>query len=649
MLNKPRWEKVITGASDLFPKGPIDPQVISDRILDCLAKKSCEPLTTLLIDNADPKKECDSKHIISGDQAVPSVATCTDTKPTEMLIAGSANKEKKRFAALSNCKSAHHEGFWISSCTKTVKEFEKNIDDALRNGHSSEDTLQRQRMIKSLIFSPSKMMSIEELTDAVGIDSREKALMFRKHFKRSFLTGKNALPIYMKDPPKGTVPSMKREITLVVLKEDSEKCTFDRAVKRQLVISQKYSQHIMEPNFPDMKETYKIFEDEKSKLIGKSLLKSAGFTNSHLRKNLKFSKQSLERAERKVSSAKSVLPGMWKKAFDMVRSRYSGWTESSLLPKAKLLMKKFGSSSLLSREKSALAHRPRKDIDPSILETIVEVSARSSDSGNLTHAKRHYDVKYLASVTESVETNTKISAGRLREHYNLIAREIGMPTASVSTLKRKCLAPHLGHKNSMHYSNEAKIKFGKVPDTGSSIPPINIQYCRAFVKMEQRKPFRFDERLPHLRGYSTIINSTDAKAPIILGSKNSFNTGRTWLSYVNEDDRWSPLEEKEADATNEGKRKIAKDNELVKLQALPCHDYHSPRDVIVPNTNLFIEKSFKVDKKSERESVSWSGTKGSWVCIHTGYRTSTSTSSSPKPTRLRWYWCVHHCRGQQSS
>ena len=126
--------------------------------------------------------------------------------------------------------------------------------------------------------------------------------------------------------------------------------------------------------------------------------------------------------------------------------------------------------------------------------------------------------------------------------------------------------------------------------------------------MEQRKCFCFDESLPHLRRYSTI-NSTDAKAPVILGSKNSFNTGRTWLSYVDEDDRWSPLEEKEADATNEGKRKIAKDQKLVKLQALPCHDYHSPRDVIVPNTNLFVEKSFKVDEKSERESVSWSGTK----------------------------------------
>ena len=125
MLNKPRWEKVITGDSDLFPKGPTDSQIISERILDCLAKKSCEPLTTLLIDNADPKKECDSKHIILGDQAVSSVATFDNRIPTEQVLAGSANKEKKCLAAVSNCKSAEHERFWISSCTKTVKEFEK--------------------------------------------------------------------------------------------------------------------------------------------------------------------------------------------------------------------------------------------------------------------------------------------------------------------------------------------------------------------------------------------------------------------------------------------------------------------------------------------------------------------------------------------
>ena len=138
-------------------------------------------------------------------------------------------------------------------------------------------TLQRQRIIKSLIFSPSNMMMIEELTDVVGIDSREKDLTFCKHFKWSFLIGKNALPVYIKDPPKGSVPSMKREITLVLLKEDSEECAFDRAVKKQMEISQKHALHTIELNFPEMKETYKLF-DEKSKLIGKSLLKSAGFT-----------------------------------------------------------------------------------------------------------------------------------------------------------------------------------------------------------------------------------------------------------------------------------------------------------------------------------------------------------------------------------
>ena len=169
------------------------------------------------------------------------------------------------------------------------------------------------------------------------------------------------------------------------------------------------------------------------------------------------------------------------------------------------------------------AHRPRIDIDARILETIVEISATSSDSGLLTHAKRHYDVKFLALVKESVETNQKLSSECLREQYNLIARETEMPTASMSMVKRRCLAPHSGHKNSQHYSNEAKIKFEKVTNTDTSIPSINLQYCRAFAKMEQRKPFCFDEQFPHLREYTTRLQ-------LFLGQKNSFDVGRTWLS-----------------------------------------------------------------------------------------------------------------------
>lgn len=454
-------------------------------------------------------------------------------KATVQLNARTMSKEERRLAALANCRRAHLERFWISICVESVTEFERLIDDDMRNGLRLKGAKTCLKITKALRSSPLKMMTVKELIDVTGMNSYNKAFMFCKHLKCSLLTGKHALPVYIKDPPKGTVPSMKRELTLVILKEDSEKSAFQNAVKRQKEISHKFSQHVLEPSFP------KLFEDERSKIIGKSLLKSAGFSDSQLRKHLKFSKRSLERATEKVSVAKSVLPEMWRKAFNMVRSRFPGRTDRHLLPKAKLVMKKLGAGHLLSKERSELAHRPRKDIDPGILETIVEISATSSDSGHLTHSKRHYDVKYIASVRESVEVNKKLSAGRLCEHYNLIATETGMPTASVSTLKRRCLVPHLGHSNSENYSNEAKIKFSKVPDTGTSIPSLNIQYCRAFVNMEQRKPFRFDERFPHLREYSTI-NSTDAKAPIILGSRNSFNTGHTWLSYVNEDDRWSP-------------------------------------------------------------------------------------------------------------
>ena len=164
-----------------------------------------------------------------------------------------------------------------------------------------------------------------------------------------------------------------------------------------------------------------------------------------------------------------------------------------------------------------------------------------------------------------------------------------MPTASISTLKRRCLAPHSGHKNSQHCSNETKIKFGKVPDTGTSIPSINLQYCKAFAKMEQRKPFRFDERFSYLREYSTI-NRTDAKAPVILGSKTSFDVGRTWLSYVNEDDRWNPLHEEDESDMEGCKRERSADGKVVPLQALPCHDYHSVEMLLYQTLTFSLKK-----------------------------------------------------------
>ena len=615
VLDKQLWEQVTNGAVDLFAEKRLAAKQMAERVLDCV-NRSHKYLVTLrptfvidephMVDNPETTQDDVTEAIDVDEETATTESPSTNDQPA--MRGDCLDKEKRRLAALADCKSCLYEGFWISSCTKSVKEFEAHVEYKVKSKHCPDDVYQRLNIIKSLRSSPQKMMTVEELTDAIGIVTYQNALCFRKHLKRYLLIGRNALPVYIKDPPKGTVPSLKKELTIVILKQDSQKSAFERAIKRQNDISQKYSCHKVDANFVEIKETFKLFEDEKSKVIGKSILKSAGFTESKLRKHLNFSKTSVERATRKVSAAKAVLPEMRRKAYDIVQSRYPGQSNSSLLPKAKRVMKKLGADKLLARETSELAHRPRLEFDPNILETIVEISATSSDSGHLTHAKRHYDVKYIASVKESVQTNTKLSAGRLREQYNSIAGEMGMPTASVSTVKRRCLPPHSGRRNSRNYSSEAKIKFGKIPDTGTSIPSINIQYCRAFAKMEQRKPFRFDERFPHLREYSTI-NSTDAKAPVILGSKNSFGVGGTWMSYVSEDDRWSPLQETVEASLESAKGEKAVDGKMVPLQALPCHDYHSCRDVIVPNTNLFLEKTFSVDDQSGRETVCWSGTK----------------------------------------
>ena len=87
------------------------------------------------------------------------------------------------------------------------------VDQNIRSTHGSSDMEQRLKIT-------SKMMMVEELTDAIGIVTYKKALTFRKHLKRSFLTGRNALPVYIKDAPKGTLPSMRGELTLILLKQE---------------------------------------------------------------------------------------------------------------------------------------------------------------------------------------------------------------------------------------------------------------------------------------------------------------------------------------------------------------------------------------------------------------------------------------------
>ena len=62
----------------------------------------------------------------------------------------------------------------------------------------------------------------------------------------------------------------------------TEESTFTKAVRRQKEIVEKYSHHTLKPDFPEMKDTFQLFPDEKCKLLGKSILKSAGFSDSEL-------------------------------------------------------------------------------------------------------------------------------------------------------------------------------------------------------------------------------------------------------------------------------------------------------------------------------------------------------------------------------
>lgn len=171
----------------------------------------------------------------------------TREKKDEQPNNGNLSKENKRLNALADCKSALYEGLWVSSCSKSVEEYLLHTDINVEKKTQSE---QRHKIMKCLSASPSKMMTVEELTDAIGIVTYDKSFIFRKHLKRSFLTGKNALPIYIKDPPTGTSPSLKKELTLVILKHDSEESTFEKAVKWQKEIAQRYSRYTLEPNFP---------------------------------------------------------------------------------------------------------------------------------------------------------------------------------------------------------------------------------------------------------------------------------------------------------------------------------------------------------------------------------------------------------------
>ena len=55
--------------------------------------------------------------------------------------------------------------------------------------------------------------------------------------------------------------------------------------------------------------------------------------------------------------------------------------------------------------------------------------------------------------------------------------------------------------------------------------------------MNQFKMFRFSPLFPRLGCYS-VINSTDNKNPVFLGTKESFRSQGVWMNYIDNDEKW---------------------------------------------------------------------------------------------------------------
>ena len=120
------------------------------------------------------------KDVAVDKDGVPLKLVSTEENKDELPSTGNLSKERKRLNALADCKSALYEGLWVSSCSKPVEEYLQHTDINVEGKTQSEP---RHKIMKYLSASPSKMMTVEELTDATGIVTYDKAFIFRMHLK----------------------------------------------------------------------------------------------------------------------------------------------------------------------------------------------------------------------------------------------------------------------------------------------------------------------------------------------------------------------------------------------------------------------------------------------------------------------------------
>ena len=68
-----------------------------------------------------------------------------------------------------------------------------------------------------MIDNKEHYLLMDQAVDIVNLAAYEETKMWIKHFKRSFLTGKNALPIFVVDPPEKAPTELNRDLTLILL------------------------------------------------------------------------------------------------------------------------------------------------------------------------------------------------------------------------------------------------------------------------------------------------------------------------------------------------------------------------------------------------------------------------------------------------
>ena len=70
--------------------------------------------------------------------------------------------------------------------------------------------------IVECLENSSSGMTADEVCETIEMNDYERAMVYRIHLKHSLPTGKYALPIYVKNQPKETVPSMRKHLSIVM-------------------------------------------------------------------------------------------------------------------------------------------------------------------------------------------------------------------------------------------------------------------------------------------------------------------------------------------------------------------------------------------------------------------------------------------------